>query len=450
MSALACYRQSTITAGLQSVARGCGVIRFSAMREHVIQIVEKYIDAVRSNDASELPLHPDVVCEFPTNTYRGAASFRQGLDQFALIMKSIDVIRLVVDGEHCVAIVKLTRSSASSLSPSIFTCLMERSYQSAVIVTLAHAERREHLGLISSLLGWCPHSGPARAAFPRLPSILLPCVQGTPKALHDLQVSGISGEILLLLDVDPHRSCRGLRFQPDHRQTAYPPGSPTPRIALRPCCHFLWLARLLYPAVRTGPHPERPHSQNARLVRGRPRGHHYRPWHLHRPHYGALYLHLQHHSLTDSNIGVPLFDIICFAVTFTLSMLWRNRPEFHRRLILLASAALSAAGWARFPLLPPAPSTSGSMFSFSLASPATSLSAVAPTRSMSTVSLPFSLARSCLSQWRPFSPTPSSDLCNYSSVRRNRLSNPLARKTVRFNRSRTRLPRDSKYIGLMA
>ena len=107
MSALACYRQSTITAGLQSVARGCGVIRFSAMREHVIQIVEKYIDAVRSNDASELPLHPDVVCEFPTNTYRGAASFRQGLDQFALIMKSIDVIRLVVDGEHCVAIVNI-------------------------------------------------------------------------------------------------------------------------------------------------------------------------------------------------------------------------------------------------------------------------------------------------------------------------------------------------------
>ena len=77
------------------------------MREHVIQIVEKYIDAVRSNDASELPLHPDVVCEFATNTYRGAASFRQGLNQFALIMKSIDVIRLVVDGEHCVAIVNI-------------------------------------------------------------------------------------------------------------------------------------------------------------------------------------------------------------------------------------------------------------------------------------------------------------------------------------------------------
>lgn len=77
------------------------------MREHVIQVVEKYIDAVRRNDASALPLHPDAVCEFPTNTYRGAASFQQGLDQFARILKSIEVIRLIVDGEHCVAILNI-------------------------------------------------------------------------------------------------------------------------------------------------------------------------------------------------------------------------------------------------------------------------------------------------------------------------------------------------------
>src|ERR1700726_1332534 len=77
------------------------------MREQVIQVVEKYIDAVRRNDASALPLHPDAVCEFPTNTYRGAASFRKGLDDFARIMKSIEVIRLVVDGEHCVAILNI-------------------------------------------------------------------------------------------------------------------------------------------------------------------------------------------------------------------------------------------------------------------------------------------------------------------------------------------------------
>jgi ketosteroid isomerase-like protein len=81
------------------------VIRSLAMCEQVIQVVERYIDAVRRNDPSALPLHPDAVCEFPTNTYRGAASYQQGLEQFARIMKSIEVTRLVVDGEHCVAIV---------------------------------------------------------------------------------------------------------------------------------------------------------------------------------------------------------------------------------------------------------------------------------------------------------------------------------------------------------
>jgi hypothetical protein len=68
---------------------------------------------------------------------------------------------------------------------------------------------------------------------------------------------------------------------------------------------------------------------------------------------GRYHLHVQHQSLADSSIGVPLFDMACFAVTFTLGILWRDRPEFHRRLILLASAALSAAGWGRLPLLPP-------------------------------------------------------------------------------------------------
>ena len=77
------------------------------MREQVIQVVKQYIDAVRRNDASALPLHPDAVCEFPTSTYRGAASFRKGLDDFARIMKSIEVVRLIVDGDHCVALVNI-------------------------------------------------------------------------------------------------------------------------------------------------------------------------------------------------------------------------------------------------------------------------------------------------------------------------------------------------------
>jgi ketosteroid isomerase-like protein len=82
-------------------------MRTDSVRAQVIQVVEQYINAVRRNDASALPLHPDAVCEFPTNTYRGATAFQQGLNEFARIVKSIDVVRLIVDGDHCVAIIRI-------------------------------------------------------------------------------------------------------------------------------------------------------------------------------------------------------------------------------------------------------------------------------------------------------------------------------------------------------
>lgn len=77
------------------------------MREEVIRVVEKYIDSVRRNDADGLPLHADVVWEFPLSRDRGAASFRAGLEPFARILKGIEVVRLIVDGEHCVAILNI-------------------------------------------------------------------------------------------------------------------------------------------------------------------------------------------------------------------------------------------------------------------------------------------------------------------------------------------------------
>ncbi len=77
------------------------------MREQTIQVVEKYIDAVRRNHPADLPLHAEMVGEFPLNTYQGAAAFRQALEPFAKIVKSIDVIRLIADGEHCVAILDI-------------------------------------------------------------------------------------------------------------------------------------------------------------------------------------------------------------------------------------------------------------------------------------------------------------------------------------------------------
>jgi hypothetical protein len=46
---------------------------------------------------------------------------------------------------------------------------------------------------------------------------------------------------------------------------------------------------------------------------------------------------------------VPFFDMLVFSVTFGLAFYWRKKPEFHRRLILIAACGLSAAAFSRFP-----------------------------------------------------------------------------------------------------
>jgi hypothetical protein len=77
------------------------------MREDVVRVVEKYIESVRRNDADGLPLHADLVWEFPLTRDRGAASFRASLGPFFQVLKGIEVVRLIVDGEHCVAILNI-------------------------------------------------------------------------------------------------------------------------------------------------------------------------------------------------------------------------------------------------------------------------------------------------------------------------------------------------------
>jgi hypothetical protein len=37
---------------------------------------------------------------------------------------------------------------------------------------------------------------------------------------------------------------------------------------------------------------------------------------------------------------VQVMDLACFAVPFALAIYWRKKPEFHRRLVLIASCAL--------------------------------------------------------------------------------------------------------------
>jgi hypothetical protein len=47
---------------------------------------------------------------------------------------------------------------------------------------------------------------------------------------------------------------------------------------------------------------------------------------------------------------IPFWDMVSFSVTFVLAFYWRTKPEFHRRLILMASCALTAAAFGRFPI----------------------------------------------------------------------------------------------------
>jgi len=58
------------------------------------------------------------------------------------------------------------------------------------------------------------------------------------------------------------------------------------------------------------------------------------------------------HSVSDysaEQLLIPFSDMIMFTVCFALAVYWRKKPEFHRRLILMATCALTAAAFGRFP-----------------------------------------------------------------------------------------------------
>lgn len=48
-------------------------------------------------------------------------------------------------------------------------------------------------------------------------------------------------------------------------------------------------------------------------------------------------------------LPVPFQDMLAFMVVFGLAVLWRKRPEYHRRLMLIAACVLTAAAWGRMP-----------------------------------------------------------------------------------------------------
>ncbi|MGH9686131.1 MAG: hypothetical protein ACRD5K_03455 [Candidatus Acidiferrales bacterium] len=54
-------------------------------------------------------------------------------------------------------------------------------------------------------------------------------------------------------------------------------------------------------------------------------------------------------SFPASAVIFPFYDMLAFTVPFALAIFWRKRPEFHRRLLLLATCALTSAAFTRFP-----------------------------------------------------------------------------------------------------
>lgn len=50
-------------------------------------------------------------------------------------------------------------------------------------------------------------------------------------------------------------------------------------------------------------------------------------------------------------IAIILWDMLAFSTLFLLAVLWRKRPEYHRRLMFLATCGLMEAAFSRFPFI---------------------------------------------------------------------------------------------------
>ncbi len=50
-------------------------------------------------------------------------------------------------------------------------------------------------------------------------------------------------------------------------------------------------------------------------------------------------------------LAIPLNDMLAFGSALALAIFWRRRPAYHRRLMLLATCALTAAAFVRFPFI---------------------------------------------------------------------------------------------------
>ncbi len=55
-----------------------------------------------------------------------------------------------------------------------------------------------------------------------------------------------------------------------------------------------------------------------------------------------------HQSDADAFLAIPFYDMIVFGALIALAIYWRKKPEFHRRLVFVATCGLMDAAVARF------------------------------------------------------------------------------------------------------
>ena len=55
-----------------------------------------------------------------------------------------------------------------------------------------------------------------------------------------------------------------------------------------------------------------------------------------------------HETGQDAFLSIPFYDMLAFGTLIALAIYWRKRPEFHRRLIFIATCSLMDAAAARF------------------------------------------------------------------------------------------------------
>jgi len=60
---------------------------------------------------------------------------------------------------------------------------------------------------------------------------------------------------------------------------------------------------------------------------------------------------VEHRPGSDAFLIVPWYDMVAFLTFFGLAVLWRKKPELHRRLIFIATCVLLSAAFGRFQYL---------------------------------------------------------------------------------------------------